>query len=103
MASRFSKKPDPSIKKNVQQARAAARKTKNAQMSLVTASIAATLFSWALFSNQDAQALEAARVASANQAVGLPSGTVTVATPTYILVAQQGIGTPAPLVLGVTR
>ena len=97
MASRFSKKPDPSIKKNVQQARAAARKAKNAQVSLVTASIAATLVSWALFSNQDAQALEAARTASASQAV------VTIATPTYASVAQQSIGTPVPLVLGVTR
>src|SRR5688500_8467089 len=66
MASRFSKKPDPSIQKNVQKARAEAHKRRNAHASVVVTSIAATLFSWALFSNQDAVALEAARAAQAN-------------------------------------
>ncbi len=97
MASRFSNKPDPSIKKNVQQARVAASKTKNAHSSIVITSIVATLFSWALFSNQDAHAIEAARAASANQVA------VTIATPAHDPIVRQGIETPAPLVLGITR
>ena len=97
MASRFSKKPDPSIKRNVQQARAAARKTKTAHASVVLTSIAATLFSWALFSNQDAVALEAARTANTNQA------SVVMAAPTQVIVTKQIDVTPVPLVLGITR
>ena len=97
MASRYSQKPDPSIKKNVQQARAAANKGRTAHVSLVTASIAVTLFSWALFSNQDAQALEAARAATANPAA------ITITSPAPDNVARQAMGTPLPLVLGITR
>ena len=62
MASRFAKKPDPAIRNNVRQARAAAATTKRANASVVVASIAAILFAWALFSNHDAQALRAAQL-----------------------------------------
>ena len=96
MASRFSKKPDPSIKKNVQKARAEARKTKSAHASIVVTSLAATLFSWALFTNQDEIALEAARTANAQRAM------VTIATPTQNKDRTISV-TPAPLVFGITR
>jgi len=65
MASRFSRKPDPAIKKNVRRARSAARNAKNLHASVVAVSLAATLSAWALFTGQDAQALEAARAAKA--------------------------------------
>jgi len=67
MASRFTK-PDPGIKKNVLRSRAAARKAKNAHASVVGASIAATIFAWAMFSSHDAQVMEAAQAARSNQA-----------------------------------
>ena len=68
MASRIAKKPDPQIKKNVLRARESARKAKHAHASVVVSSLVATLLAWAMFSNQDTQALEAARQASNNQA-----------------------------------
>jgi hypothetical protein len=68
MASRFAKKPDPSIKKNVLRARAAARGAKSAHASVVAVSIAATIFASLMFANQDAQALQAAEAARASQA-----------------------------------
>ncbi|HKP53749.1 MAG TPA: hypothetical protein VJ183_13995 [Chloroflexia bacterium] len=67
MASRFNK-PDPSIKKNVLRARAASRKAKNTHASVVVTSLLATLFAWAMFSEQDAQAIRAAQAARANPA-----------------------------------
>jgi len=67
MASRITKKPDPQIKKNVLRARESARKAKHAHVSVVVSSLVATLLAWAMFSNQDAQALEAAQQASKAQ------------------------------------
>jgi type IV secretory pathway VirB10-like protein len=67
MASRFSNKADPAIKKNVRRARSAARKARNLHAPVVAASLAATIFAWALFSDQDARAIEAARTANLNQ------------------------------------
>lgn len=68
MPSRLTHKPDPQIKKNVLRARESARKAKHAHASVVVSSIAATLLAWALFSHQDAQAIEAARQANSAQA-----------------------------------
>lgn len=76
MASRFAKKPDPSIKKNVLRSRAAASGAKSAHASVVAVSIAATIFASLMFANQDAQALQAAEAARANQQV-----TTNIATP----------------------
>jgi hypothetical protein len=80
MASRITNKPNPAVKQNVRRARAAAAKGgQRAHASVVAASIAATIFAWALFSHQDAQALEeAARLANANQAA------ITIAAPTQV-------------------
>ncbi|MGA7731114.1 MAG: hypothetical protein WCD37_07555 [Chloroflexia bacterium] len=68
MATRFAKKPDPAIKKNVLRARAAARNAKTAHASVVVSSLLTTLFAWALFSSQDAQLTEATNTATSNQA-----------------------------------
>ena len=69
MASRFTEKPDPSIKKNVLRARAAAHNAKRAHASVVVVSVVATLLAWATFSDQDTQATEAAaRAANSSQA-----------------------------------
>ena len=67
MASRFSNKADPAIKKNVRRARSAARNAKNLHASVVVASLVATIFAWAMFSDQDARAIDAARTANLNQ------------------------------------
>ncbi|HEX9987145.1 MAG TPA: hypothetical protein VGE45_01510 [Chloroflexia bacterium] len=54
MANRY-QKPDPAIKKNVIRSRQGAKGAKRGQGFVVTASLAATLMGWALFSHQDAQ------------------------------------------------
>lgn len=71
MATRFAKKPDPSIKKNVLKARAAARNARNAHASVVVSSLAATLIAWAALSAQDAHITEAAVSADPGQVAAI--------------------------------
>lgn len=87
MASRFDKKPDPSIKKNVLRSRAAARNAKSAHASVVLTSVLATLFAWAMFSSQDAQLIEAAQAANSAQvaAKSIAAPAQSVATPIAII------------------
>ena len=74
MATRFTNKADPAIKKNVLRARASARNAKTAHASVVVSSLLAALFAWALFSSQDAQLTEATNTATPNQAaITVPS------------------------------
>gem|GEM_PF-3059544 len=90
MASRF-KKPDPSIKKNVLRSRATARKAKSAHASVITTSLLATLFAWAMFSEQDAQAIRANQAASSNQAA------LTIAAPTQSVTNLEVTATQLPI------
>jgi hypothetical protein len=73
MATRFTNKADPAIKKNVLRARASARNTKTAHASVVVSSLLATLLAWALFSSQDAQLTEATNTAPNRAAITAPS------------------------------
>jgi hypothetical protein len=93
MASRFSK-PDPAIKKNVLKSRAAARNAKSAHASIITTSLLATLFAWAMFSEQDAQAIRANQAASSNQAA------LTIAAPTQSATDLEVTATQLPIRLG---
>jgi hypothetical protein len=97
MASRFAKKPDPAIKKNVLRSRAAARNAKNAHASVVVTSLIGTIFAWALFTHQDAQALEAAREANSNQS------TLTIATPAQSSTTIESNSTPSTGLFAVTN
>ncbi|MFL5734749.1 MAG: hypothetical protein ACJ78Q_16455 [Chloroflexia bacterium] len=97
MASRITRKPDPSIKNNVLQARAAARHGNRAHASVVGASIAATVLVWVLFSQQDAQAIEAAREGVTGQTA------VTTPAPVRTSLAPQAGGSEAQIALGITR
>ncbi len=68
MNSRYANKPDPTIKKNVLQARSSARKAKAAHASMVATSMVATLLAWAAFTGQDAQMAQVTQADSSNQA-----------------------------------
>jgi hypothetical protein len=95
MASRFSK-TDPAIKKSVRRARSAAQSAKQLHASVVVASLAATIFAWALFSDQDARAIEAAPTANLNQTAlvtTVPEGN---AAGTQLIAAQMLLRLPVP-------
>lgn len=94
MASRFEKKADPAIKKNVRRSRAAAHKANNAHASVVAVSIAATIFAWGLFSNNDAQAIAAEQAANANRTA------ITVTAPAQSVNSARMNGIEVPIRLG---
>ena len=96
MATRFTSKPDPSIKKNVLRARASARTAKSAHPFVVAASIAATIFTWGLFSHQDEQML-AVQAANSNQPA------IIVTAPTQSASVAPEVAAQAPVVLATTR
>lgn len=92
MASRLTHKPDPAIKKHILRTRATARKASRAHAMAVGISLGATIFTWGLFNHQDTQALEAAQVATSNQAalvITTPTPENTVASAVTPEVAAQ--------------
>src|SRR5262245_59788499 len=89
MASRYSTKADPAIKKNVRRARASAHKAKYTHGSVVATSIVATLLAWAMFSYQDAQA-QAAEQAKSTQAA------ITITVPQQDAAGTEAITTQVP-------
>lgn len=96
MASRFAKKPDPAIKKNVLRSRAAARNAKNAHASVVVTSLIGTLFAWALFTHQDAEVIAAANAAKSSQSA------ITITAPAQSSTTIQSSATPGPALFSVT-
>jgi hypothetical protein len=95
MANRFGpNKPDPAIKKGVIRARQGAQGAKRAQGMMVAVSLAATMFSWALFSHQDAQ------LAASTQAAANPVVAEVQQTPSAVAVAVDAIALTAQVTPG---
>jgi cytoskeletal protein RodZ len=102
MANRFDQqKPDPAIKKDVIRARQDARSGKNGKTGkglVVTASLAATLLGWALFSHEDAQTAVTAQVANTTQAVATATS-----TPAASASQSAAMATATPAAVAITR
>jgi hypothetical protein len=82
----------------VRRARSAANHAKRAHASVVVTSIVTTLLAWAMFSSQDAQAIEAARTATSAQAAMVvtaqsQSGDNAQVSPTQVPLAVTTTGT----------